>query len=194
MGGSGRLKYWEYRHSPSAKTLTTDRRVEISAALRNRDSLVVGDSQGKIYVLQGYLSGTTYSVSKLEWHTGPVSTLAISHNYLYSGGEESVVVLWHLLDHSRDYLPRVGTQISQLFVDHSNNEVMCAMADGSVKVVGVGRDKTVVSYHLVLDPLGGQHGGVLYNGVLFNGELRVVCLPYIAGRLQFLDLMNPKSE
>lgn len=33
---------------------------------------------------------------KLQWHVHQVTCLKIDGSYLYSGGEEGVIVLWHL--------------------------------------------------------------------------------------------------
>lgn len=61
--------------------------------------------------------------------------------YLYSGGEESVVVMWHLSEMHRDFLPRIGTAISSIKVDKENNEIFCGMEDGSVRSILLNNDK-----------------------------------------------------
>lgn len=79
--------------------------------------LVIGDERGKIYLLHNYLQGKGKCYETvLEWHTGPVLALCSYGRHLYSAGEESVVVLWHTRDLSRDFLPRIGTAIKHLFV------------------------------------------------------------------------------
>ncbi len=45
-----------------------------------------------------------------------VSALKVSGSYLYSGGEEGVVVMWHLRENKRDFLPRIGSKIETILV------------------------------------------------------------------------------
>ena len=92
--------------------------------------------------------------TKLEWHTGPVHCLLVSGQYLYSAGEESVVVLWHLKNLSRDFLPRVGTAIRSLWVSEMTNEILCGMSDNSVKIIDLGNDKQTKHYKVISDPSG----------------------------------------
>lgn len=79
--------------------------------------------------------------SILEWHTGPVLALCSNGRYLYSAGEESVVVLWHVSDLSRDFLPRVGTTIKHLSVKAETNEIICVLSDNSIKIIDLSKDK-----------------------------------------------------
>jgi hypothetical protein len=86
--------------------------------------LVVGDNKGKITLLYNYLNQSNsinQLQSVLEWHTGPVSALCSSGRYIYSAGEESVIVMWHTKDLSRDFLPRVGTAIESLSIHPETN-------------------------------------------------------------------------
>ena len=86
--------------------------------------LVIGDENGKITLLYNYFnqSNTNNQMSSvLEWHTGPVTALCSSGRYIYSAGYESVIVMWHTKDLSRDFLPRVGTAIKSLSINSETN-------------------------------------------------------------------------
>lgn len=87
--------------------------------------LVVGDEKGKITLLYDYFNEQKGKKNQfnsvLEWHTGPVLALCSNGQYIYSAGEESVVVLWHTRDLSRDFLPRVGTAIRSLLIKPETN-------------------------------------------------------------------------
>jgi WD40 repeat protein len=80
--------------------------------------LIVGDEKGKITLLYDYLNQGKSKKNKiqsvLEWHTGPILALCSNGQYIYSAGEESTVVLWHVRDLSRDFLPRVRLAIKYL--------------------------------------------------------------------------------
>lgn len=80
-------------------------------------NLIIGDQRGKITIVNSFFNPKVHNyISRLEWHTGPVKCLKILGQYLYSAGVESVVVLWHLRDLSRDFLPRIGTAINSLVI------------------------------------------------------------------------------
>ena len=128
----------------------------ISSAVVSGQSLIIGDRRGKILVLNGFLSKKVQPIytTKLEWHTGPVNCLKVSGQYLYSAGEESVIVLWHLRDLSRDFLPRVGTAINSLFINQSTNEITCGMSDNSLRIIDLGNDKQIRTFKTITDPQG----------------------------------------
>lgn len=52
-----------------------------------------------------------------------------------------MVVLWHLRDLSRDFLPRVRTSINYLTVNIQTNEIICGLSDNSIKIIDLSRDK-----------------------------------------------------
>lgn len=59
--------------------------------------LIVGDSNGKIHILKGFLSNNYQQVKTIyEWHLHQVLALYCVGEYLYSAGEEGTVVMWHL--------------------------------------------------------------------------------------------------
>ncbi|DBA03770.1 TPA: hypothetical protein N0F65_005660 [Lagenidium giganteum] len=76
----------------------------------------IGDSLGQIFRFHGNALTTTttnasalaLSTAKMHWHSHAVTclTYSIDGNYLLSGGEECVLVSWHLESGRRAYLPR----------------------------------------------------------------------------------------
>ena len=71
-------------------------------------------------------------------------------SYLYSGGEEGVVVLWHLRENKRDFLPRVGAQIINIKIMES--KVYCILADNTIKSIDLNNDKAVLHYKTIVSP------------------------------------------
>ncbi|KAG6380891.1 quinon protein alcohol dehydrogenase-like superfamily [Boletus reticuloceps] len=59
--------------------------------------------------------------STLHWHAHAVSSVAFTTNgaYLLSGGEESVLVIWQLHSGKREFVPRVGSPITNIVVSPS---------------------------------------------------------------------------
>jgi len=87
----------------------------------------------------------------LEWHVHEVSSLKTQQSYLYSGGEEGVVVLWHLRENKRDFLPRVGAHIVNIKVIES--KVYCILADNTIKSIDLNNDKAIVHYKTIVSPI-----------------------------------------
>ena len=112
-------------------------------------SLLVGDSKGKITVLVDFLEqGEVKLRQKLQWHTHSVACLRVQGSYLYSGGQEGVVVLWHLRQGQRDFLPRVGAGFSNILAQGS--QLFCLLSNNSIKRIDLGQDKAIVTYKLIL--------------------------------------------
>jgi len=74
-----------------------DSSIPVTSAEQYQKNLIVGNEQGKIIVLVGFLVGGVVQLTqKLQWHVHAVSSLKVDGAYLYSAGEEGVVVVWHL--------------------------------------------------------------------------------------------------
>jgi len=113
--------------------------------------LIVADERGKITILTSFLDGGEIKLRQmLEWHVHQVTALKVDQAYLYSGGEEGVLVLWHLRENRRDFLPRVGAQITNIQVVES--KVYCSLADNSIKSIDLNNDKALLHYKTVIDP------------------------------------------
>ncbi|GAC99801.1 hypothetical protein PHSY_007404 [Pseudozyma hubeiensis SY62] len=121
--------------------------------------LVTGDSNGRIrvwYCLQnGFMAPSKAEADDgmerhapstvLHWHAHAVSSLCFSPNgaHLLSGGEEGVLVVWHLGASgnaaSKEFVPRLGAPLSAIAVanglDGREQEYAVSLADGSITFV-----------------------------------------------------------
>lgn len=63
--------------------------------------------------------GKSHPAKQLRWHMDPVRSLAFSHDqqFLVSGGNEKVLVFWHLDTDHPQFLPRLAGPIDRIFVD-----------------------------------------------------------------------------
>lgn len=130
--------------------------------------------------------------SKLEWHTHGVSTLKINGNYLYSAGEEGVVVLWHLRENKKDFLPRIGSKIMNIFI--LDSVIYCFLEDNTIKSIDMGNDKSLLHYKVVVNP----HSSILdANSTLYDDLLiRIsknndkIYLKSVPGKLQEINLSS----
>ncbi|KAJ6104192.1 hypothetical protein N7523_010512 [Penicillium sp. IBT 18751x] len=105
--------------------------------------LVVGESGGSIVIYQDILNSlfgpTDKKVSprKLHWHRGPVSTVrwSMDGNYIISGGQESVLVLWQLDTGRKQFLPHLSSPICNVIVSPSGNSYVVKLADNSIMIM-----------------------------------------------------------
>ncbi|TKY89507.1 hypothetical protein EX895_002038 [Sporisorium graminicola] len=121
--------------------------------------LVTGDATGRIrvwYCLQNSFMAPSKDEGDdgmerhapstvLHWHAHAVSSLCFSPNgvHLLSGGEEGVLVVWHLGASgnaaSREFVPRLGAPLSAIAVanglDGREQEYAVSLADGSITFV-----------------------------------------------------------
>lgn len=133
--------------------ILTDAALTCVAFHPKENAFATGDESGKIrlwYFLQdpSQLSHSTTQErlapsTVLHWHAHAVSSLRFTDNgaNLLSGGEESVLVLWQLATHGREFVPRLGggtlVSISTLPGKQGRQEqFVVAMDDGSVCFIG----------------------------------------------------------
>lgn len=77
---------------------------------------------------------------KLHWHRTAVNTVKWSRdrNYLISGGDETVLVVWQLDTNQKQFLPHLSTSILNLTVSAKGSEYVLRLADNSVMVLSTG--------------------------------------------------------
>nr|KAK5450684.1 NET1-associated nuclear protein 1 [Exophiala xenobiotica] len=74
---------------------------------------------------------------KLHWHRTSVNTLKWSRdrNYLISGGDETVLVIWQLDTNQKQFLPHLSTSILGLTVSASGSSYALRLGDNSIMVL-----------------------------------------------------------
>ncbi|KAJ9616478.1 NET1-associated nuclear protein 1 [Cladophialophora chaetospira] len=74
---------------------------------------------------------------KLHWHRTAVNTVKWSRdrNYIISGGNETVLVIWQLDSNQRQYLPHLSTPILNLTVSAAGSSYALRLADNSVMIL-----------------------------------------------------------
>jgi len=88
------------------------------------------------------------TISKaMHWHAHAVGCLAYSHDgrFLYSGGSEGVLVLWHLQSESKQFLPRLGSAIVSLAVSADGTTLAVGCSSNTVLVVEVATLRVISS-------------------------------------------------
>ena len=86
----------------------------------------------------------------MHWHAHAVLGLAFSPNgvYLLSGGEESVLVIWHLDSGKKDFVPRVGSPIVSVTTVGGTDrglEYLLGLEDGTLLFINANTQKATKS-------------------------------------------------
>ncbi|KAH3670548.1 hypothetical protein OGAPHI_001063 [Ogataea philodendri] len=72
-----------------------------------------------------YVADTNKSQRLLKWHIGPVNTVRFSPDgsYLLSGGQEKVLVFWHLESDNQQFLPRLNGEIENIEISATTEQL-----------------------------------------------------------------------
>jgi len=107
-------------------------------------SVAAGDTTGKIYYVTNPKGSTSLIVQTFHWHAQAVNHLEFIHNapLLMSGGNEAVLVQWHLEKQEKTFVSRVGNAIVNFSLSH--NFYSMILADNTLKVVRTDNNKTVL--------------------------------------------------
>ncbi|RJE20870.1 hypothetical protein PHISCL_06793 [Aspergillus sclerotialis] len=110
--------------------------------------LVLGVTDGPILIYHDFLrffpndtkgreGWKALSPRKLHWHRGPVNTVRWSKdgNYILSGGNEPVMVLWQLDTGKNQFLPHLPSAISSIAVSPTGNLYVLKLANNSTMVL-----------------------------------------------------------
>ncbi|RKF55297.1 U3 small nucleolar RNA-associated protein 17 [Erysiphe neolycopersici] len=112
--------------------------------------VVVGNNRGIIFVhndIAGKLfsqsqneiisSSIGWMPSKLHWHRHAVHSVkwSLDGNYIISGGEETVLVLWQLETGKRQFLPHMSSIIDNIVVSPRGSAYAIQLSDNSIMVL-----------------------------------------------------------
>ena len=73
----------------------------------------------------------------LHWHAHAVASITLSPDgrYLFSGGDEGVLVVWQLGSNNKDFVPRLGAGITFLSSSAKEARVAVTTADNAVRII-----------------------------------------------------------
>jgi hypothetical protein len=154
----------------------------------NSDYVAVGDCTGQI--VKVYEKYTT----KVHWHAHKVECLGFTNdcNFMLSGGEEGVVVIWHENSTEKSFLPRLGSAISHIKVNDNNDHYIVRLLNGMLKVFRTADHKQVASFSCLVNPSKVLPGAKVYK-CEFSDE-NVLTLNGSPGFLQSFDLVSKELK
>lgn len=110
----------------------------ISIAVNNDNLIALGSVSGPIQII---FNDGNDNEKLLKWHIGPVKSLIFHENFLISGGDEKVLVIWQIDNDKTQFLPRLNGTIEKLSIDENKpdyynlllkingfNEILCLSA------------------------------------------------------------------
>lgn len=84
------------------------------------DLLITGHRWGELLIWHNPICLINDSImpvcTRLHWHAQTVRSLSVSRDstYVYSGGDEGVLVIWRVSNGEKTYLPRLGSAITSI--------------------------------------------------------------------------------
>lgn len=110
----------------------------------NDDSLCIGDSAGKIYFIQD-ITNKNYILYTKHWHSHGVTDLQLDPNndYLYSCGQEGVVVIWNIHTWVKSFLPRLGEPILRMAASKDSQNLICYLKNNSIVFISLNYMKII---------------------------------------------------
>ena len=108
------------------------------------DSIALGDSSGKIHFIQD-ITSNNYILYTKHWHSHGISDLALDPNndYLYSCGQEGVIVIWNIHTWVKTFLPRLGEPIIGIKVCSNSQNLICYLKNNSIIFISLTKMKII---------------------------------------------------
>lgn len=146
------------------------------------DYFAVGDCTGQIMKI--YEKYTT----KVHWHAHKVQSIGFTNdnNFMLSGGEEGVVVIWHENSTEKSFLPRLGSSISQICTNAENSLYIVRLAYGAVKVFRTSDHKQIAGYNCLVNPAKILPGSKVHQCEF--SEEKILVLNSAPGHLQYFNI------
>lgn len=101
-------------------------------------SICIGDNQGKIHFIMD-ITDKNYLLYTKHWHSHMVNDLLLDPNndYLYSCGQEGVVVIWNIHTWVKNFLPRLGEPILKMRVSNDSKNMICYLKNNSIVFISL---------------------------------------------------------
>ncbi len=151
--------------------------------------LVLGDVLGRIvmwYCLNP-VEGNEMPQRTLHWHANEVTDLAFCNEgqYLLSGGEESVMVLWQIESGLRQYLPRLGDPIHYISASPDDKLAAVSTRDNCIHLVSLAQGSSLQVQCSIKGVM--KTGRLTGNICRLSADKPTLLLPGTPGKVQLFD-------
>ena len=110
----------------------------------NEESICIGDSAGKIHFIQD-ITNKNYILYTKHWHSHGITDLVLDPNneYLYSCGQEGVVVIWNVHTWVKTFVPRLGEPILGMKMSNDSENLICYLKNNSIVFISLPKMKII---------------------------------------------------
>ena len=180
------------------KTNTSGRtvpQIDVAVGLRRGEIIIYQDVLRNLIGREKKTQTQQLITRGLHWHRGPVNTLKWSQdgNYIISGGNETVLVIWQLDTNQQQYLPHLATEILNLTVSAKGSAYAMRLADNSVMVLSTADLAPSTNISGLATSLQNQQVAAAVHPTSPEQLLLAVprdCLQHTNPRLQFADQLQ----
>ncbi|XP_029651603.1 WD repeat-containing protein 75 [Octopus sinensis] len=161
----------------------------------NEQCLATGSSDGRIIIWRRFLGSSKVIKTTNHWHALPVMDLRFSAEgtRLFSGGHECTLVTWHLLQQTRDFLPRLGAPIKAISVSPDNRLTVLCLSDNEILVIDNSSSSIVQAITgITVRELGYQLANPYPVGLLYDPNKKALVSNGKPGHLQFYCMHTNK--
>lgn len=154
----------------------------------NQHCAAIGDISGQIWLL--YYNDNTKS--KLHWHSQRVNAITFTKNGngMLSGGQENVLVSWQLGNKSKEFMPRLGSEITAASISPNFEYYATCHSDNTIRFVKTS-SKEVTS---VTVGLKASHNNSSFYpttcGLVEDPRTKQMVMASVPGFLQYYDLTS----
>ncbi|KAF9953677.1 hypothetical protein BGZ65_004522, partial [Modicella reniformis] len=153
--------------------------------------IATGDERGRITLWYCFGKNVDRPVTTtMHWHAHKVAAMCFTSdgNYLLSGGEEAVLVIWQLQTGHKQFLPRLGSEIKHITVSPDQAYYAIGHQDNSVNVIRSVDLKIKTAIQGLKFSCSTDHlNHPLSTGLVIEPRNGHVVLNGMAGTLQFYD-------
>ena len=91
------------------------------------------------------ITNKNYILYTKHWHSHGVSDLLLDPNndYLYSCGQEGVVVIWNINTWVKSFLPRLGEPIMRMAISNDSQYLICYLKNNSIIFISLNNMKII---------------------------------------------------
>lgn len=148
--------------------------------------LVLSDRHGQI-VMWYCLNDDSGPQRTLHWHANEVTDMAFTSNgqYLLSGGEEAVMILWQVESGLRQYLPRLGDPIHYISVSSDDRWAAVSTKDNVIHFVSLTSGSTLTVSKSIRGCIGNERKNI--DLIKSSSDSSNIILPGNPGTLQVYD-------